>query len=298
MLQLAALNRRVELGPTPGWSTMEELERAADARLEALRRSRAERARPGLERLGARLDALVRTDALESLDRADHPDTRKLAQVRLLHLQNLALRSYQRTLRILGPVISEARARRGDRPVRVLELASGAGEMTMALAAEAARRGWPLEVTGSDVVPSYVARANALAEARGSRARFRVIDGFALADSLAHGEVDVVLVAQSAHHFSAGQLAKVIAQVEAAGGTHVVIVDGHRSVRMLVALPTIALVGLDRHFAHDAWISARRFYSEPELELVARIAAPRATVTSRCETPLTTVLTVAFAGRT
>jgi SAM-dependent methyltransferase len=219
----------------------------------------------------------------------------KLAQVRLLHLQNLALRTYQRTLRILGPVISEARARRGDLPVRVLELASGAGEMTMALAEEAARRGWPLEITGSDVVPSYVARANALAEARGSRARFRVIDAFALANHLTRGEVDAVFVAQSAHHFSAGQLAKVIAQVEAAGGTHVVIVDGHRCVRMLVALPTIALVGLDRHFAHDAWISARRFYSEPELELVARIAAPRATVTSRCERPLTTVFTVKFA---
>ena len=64
---------------------------------------------------------------------------------------------------------------------------------------------------------------------------------------------------------------------------------------MLVALPTIALVGLDRHFARDAWISARRFYSEAELELVARIAAPGATVTTRSETPLTTVLTVTFA---
>lgn len=273
---------------------MEELERAADLRLAEFRSARAHEARSRGERFRTWLDERVRTDALESLDRADHPEPRKLAQVRLLHVQNLALRTYQRILSVLAPVIAEARARRGGRPVRVLEIASGAGEMAMALAAEAQRRGWPLEVTGSDVVPSYVARANALALSRGSRARFRVIDGFALAESLAHGEVDVVLVAQSAHHFSAGQLAKVIAQVGAAGGTHVVLVDGHRSLRMLLALPSLALLGLDRHFARDAWISARRFYSAPELELVARLAAPRATVTSRCVVPLTTVLTVRF----
>lgn len=165
--------------------------------------------------------------------------------------------------------------------------------MATALADEATRSGLRLCVTGSDVVPAYVAQANARARENGSAARFRVLDAFAL-ESLARGEVDVVFMAQSAHHFAPGKLARIIAQADRAAATHVVIIDGHRSPSTIVALPMLASLSLDRHFTRDALVSTRRFFSEPELALIARLAAPRARVSIRTEFPLTTVLTVSF----
>ncbi|MFO0611108.1 MAG: methyltransferase domain-containing protein [Polyangiaceae bacterium] len=295
MLQMVDLNRRASsrVGDVD-WKTMEELERQADARIESLRRARAELATTRRDQLGCWLDARVRSTEVETLDQPDHPEARKLEQIKLLHLQNRLLRSYVRYVRVLEPVVAEARARRGHRRVRVLELASGAGEMTMALSAEMERRGWDVDVTGSDIVPAYVDDANARAHARGSRATFRLIDAFELASAVQSEAFDVVLVAQSAHHFSAGQLARLIAAAQAMGGTHVVIIDGHRSLRLLVGLPVLAALSLDRDFTHDAWISARRLFSEPELAAIARLAAPSARVSTQCVWPLTSVLTVAF----
>jgi SAM-dependent methyltransferase len=301
MLQQHSLNRRALASIDPGadaavWSTMNELDAEAERLVAALRTKRSSLARSPWERLCCWLDERVRTDELESLDRPEHPERAKLHQVRLLHMQNLLLRSYLRYRRALEPIVAEARALRGGDTVRVLELASGDGNMAIAIADEAARLGLPMEVTGSDVVPAYVARAKERARSRGSRARFRVIDAFAL-DAIAPGEHDVVFMAQSAHHFSPGKLSVLIAQAERAGASHAVIIDGHRSARMLLALPLLASLSMDRHFTGDALLSTRRFYSEPELALLARTAAPTATITIRTEQPLTTVLTVAFANK-
>jgi SAM-dependent methyltransferase len=270
---------------------MSELEQAADALVAQLHQRRLADA-TGLERLAVRLDSYVRTDALESLDSPDHPEHLKLEQVRLLHLQNVATGSYRRYLRILQPSLDAALARR--RPIHALELACGAGELSFALAAAMARQRLPVHVTGSDVVPSYVEAAMERARSTGSPACFRRLNAFDLKASLDDGDVDVAFIAQSAHHFSPGQLAMMIAQVGAAGARHFVAIDGLRSLSMLGLIPLVGSFSLNRSFIRDGFISARRLHTEHEFELLARLAAPSASV--RCETvfPLTSVLVVDY----
>lgn len=285
MLQLRELNERaleslIHDGPPAPCSTMSELSSEAERCIHELRRRRLALARSSWERLCCQLDARVRTTQRESLDDPAHAEHAKLRQVRLLHWQNLALRSYQRYQRALAPSIAASSALRAGAPVRVLEIASGSGHLADFLADHPAS-GPAVRVTGSDVQAAYVDAANRRARARGSSAQFRVIDAFALEQSVV-GAVDVVFFAQSAHHFAPGSIARIIAQTERAGATHLVIIDGHRSARALVGLTLFASLSMNRHFTQDALISTRRFYAEAELALIARIAAPRASPLARC----------------
>jgi hypothetical protein len=163
---------------------------------------------------------------------------------------------------------------------------------TLAVADEVARRALPADVVGSDVVRAYVERANRQASLRHSSARFRTLDALRLGAEVGRGEIDVVYLAQSAHHFAPAQLARLISEAFAAGCSHVVVIDGHRSLRVLAALSALGALTLDRDFARDGLISARRFYSEPELRTIAEIACPEARITTHTAPLLTSVLRV------
>ena len=162
------------------------------------------------------------------------------------------------------------------RPVRILELASGAGECSLALARDFARRRMPVEITGSDIVPVHVREATAAARARGIDVEFRVLDAFTL--DATSGEWDLIFVAQSMHHFTPGQLARIIAGARAREARRFVGTDGVRSLWLLaflaVSTTPMSLYMRSRAFSHDAVVSARRFFAEAELGLIARTAAP------------------------
>ncbi len=299
MLQLARLSHRAERSLRgegaldSRWQTMEELCRAAD---EAVARLRARRMAIGgpLGRLHARLDAAVRCDTVERMDREDFPDAGKVRLVGTLHRFNEVLFSYSRWVRMLRPHI-EGLAGPG-RPARLLELASGAGELALHLSQ---RQDLPLEVTGSDIQAAHVDHNNATAEARGWPARFLRLNAFDLAE-VPSDAFDLVVVIQSAHHFSPGQLAMMVAQGERIGAARFLLVDGRRSLLLLGFLPVASTVftwargGVDRDFVHDSFVSARRFYSDAELSLVARLAAPSAAVMVERKEPGYSLLTVRY----
>jgi len=290
-LNRAALGSLEADAVLPGrWHDGDSLERAADEALVALRQRRGELARRHWwTRVQDRFDRRVRTDAVEYLDRPDYPEQRKLELIRRLHRFNRAMLSYHRFLAYLRPCIRNI-ANTTGRPVRALELASGAGELTLELARLAEKRGLPVKVTGSDIVPGYVEAGNARARRRGLSTRFIELNAFEM-EHLA-GQFDLVFVTQSMHHFSAGQLARMIAQSAAAGARSFVGIDGRRSLFMLGFLPVATTVMGDPHFRHDAIVSARRFYSDPELQLIARTAAPESRVHLRRAEPGFTVLSV------
>ncbi len=268
---------------------------------DAIARLRARRARVGgpLSRLRHHLDTAIRCDTVEYMDRDDYPDIGKVRLVGQLHRLNTALLSYVRFLNVLRPHVQRL-ARATGRPARLLELASGAGAFSMQLTARAARSGLPVEVTGSDIQPAYVEHNNAVAAERGLAMRFRHLNAFDLTDVMP-GEYDLLFVTQSVHHFTPGQLAMMIAQGARVGADTFIAVDGRRTLLLLGFLPfagsAISLATqrrVDTSFVHDAWVSARRFYSEPELSLIARIAAPSARVTVTRNEPAFSVLTVRY----
>ncbi len=272
---------------------LDALEATADALVDRLRWERGRQAGP-LGKLAARLDRAVRTDEAEYMDRDDVPPALKGRLVQALDKLNRTLLSYHRFLQILRPHL-EAASKKDERPARVLELASGSGEFALELARLAAPRGLAVEVTGSDVVPEHVERGNEEARKRNLPVKFARVNAFRL-DELPEKSHDVVFIAQSAHHFTPGQLARMIRGAHRVASEAFVLVDGYRSLWLLGVLAgagTAASVAMgSKHFLHDAVTSGRRFYSEPELALIARLAAPDAVVDVRTEHPGLSVLTV------
>jgi hypothetical protein len=120
-----------------------------------------------------------------------------------------------------------------------------------------------------------------------------VLDAFDMAGCAAD-RWDVVFIGQSAHHFTAGQLAKMIAQSRRIATTAFVAVDGQRSLKLLAFVPLSAAFTLERGLVHDGAITARKFFAESELAEIAAMAAPDATVTVAHHRPGYSVLTAAW----
>jgi 2-polyprenyl-3-methyl-5-hydroxy-6-metoxy-1,4-benzoquinol methylase len=302
MLQLHALNRSILDAPSfratfdgpPARGPA--LEDHVDAAIHWLRASRSARAREegGLTRLGATLDAALRTDAVEHMDDPAYPERGKLAIALGLHLLNVSTFAYRRFFTLLAPLLREASARHG-RPARVLELAGGSGGFALALASLARRSGLDVEVTGSDIVPLYVERAREEAKRARVPVTYQRLDALDMA-SVEDGAYDVVFIGQSTHHFSAGKIGRMIAEAKRVATSAFVSVDGYRSLGMVAFVSGTALLTMWPAMVHDATISARRFYGEDELAAIARLAAPRASVTLGRIWPLMTTLTVRFDG--
>ncbi len=299
MLQMKKLSARAHQAMVakesfpPPWEDMASLEEATDDWIVAWLESRQKLAHElgFFSRLAERIDRKLRTDDLEYLDDPDYPVKKKVRIVKGVNQFNILYRSYPRYVRLLTPLIQEV-AEREARPARLLELASGSGDLAMEFAKHAEKRGLPVAVTGSDYIPAYVEEAATRAEAKNLPVSFRLINGFEMRD-VDPGEFDIILISGSTHHFSPGQLAMMIAQSRRAATTAFVSIDGRRGLDNFLGLVPFPTLTLQFGLLHDAILSGRKFYSQYELEHIARIAAPGASVTTKTATPMS-ILTVRF----
>ena len=275
MLQQRRAAARVitELQAPTDTRDMRALAETADQALAAFRK-RQQSGRFSLDpaRLVALLDDHLRTDEPEYLDRPDIPDARKQDIMARLHRFNRLVFAYRRFMKALQPLIRQVHNEQ-RRPVRMLELASGAGGFTLELVRQADKQGLPVHITGSDYVPAHVESANKKARETGVSTDFRVINAFDMKD-IEHGEFDIIFIIQTMHHFSAGQLAMMMRQASEVAGRAFVGIDGYRSLQLFALMPFFAAINPYPDFLHDSLISLRRMYSEPELAYIARLAAP------------------------
>jgi SAM-dependent methyltransferase len=100
-----------------------------------------------------------------------------------------------------------ARLTRGRRPLRVLDLACGAGDVAIGLERRARRSGLGVEVHGCDVSPRAVEHARARAAARGAGARFFACD--VLGDGFPRG-YDVYTCSLFLHHLREGEAVELL----------------------------------------------------------------------------------------
>ena len=128
----------------------------------------------------------------------------------------------------LEPLAAESRGR----PLRVLDLATGGGDLPSALASRARRAGLELEVDGCDSSP--VALEHARSRVPGSR--FFRID--ALEDELP-GDYDVIVSSLFLHHLADEEAVALLARMRAAARAGVVLLDLDRS-RIGLALSWLA----------------------------------------------------------
>jgi SAM-dependent methyltransferase len=133
------------------------------------------------------------------------------------------------SLSLWPPVRDLCRKRRaaGDRrPVRVLDVATGGGDVPVRLWRRANRHGLPLEVSGCDKSPVAIDYARARARRRGAAVAFFPLD--VLAEPLPTG-FDVVTCSLFLHHLGEGEAVALLRQMRAAAGSLALVNDLVRS---------------------------------------------------------------------
>jgi 2-polyprenyl-3-methyl-5-hydroxy-6-metoxy-1,4-benzoquinol methylase len=132
--------------------------------------------------------------------------------------------------RILWPPIRDLcreRLKAGDpRPVRLLDVATGGGDVPVRLWRQAKAKGLPLEVAGCDVSPLAIEHARAYAASRGAGASFFQLD--LLADPIPD-RYDLVTCSLFLHHLTEEQAVVVLGKMRQAAGQLALVSDLARS---------------------------------------------------------------------
>ncbi|NTU94340.1 MAG: methyltransferase domain-containing protein [Chlorobiaceae bacterium] len=238
-----------------------------------------------------RFDRAIRTHEREHMDETSTSGKEKLELLRALDRMNEMSLAYRHQIDLLVPVIREL-SRMKSGPLRVLELAAGSGGLAFALARHARDRKIDLLVTASDIVPETVTAGNLAAETCDLPVSFRVMNAFDF-EGIDRNTFDLVVMSQSLHHFTPGQLALMIRRSEEHGAAAFIGIDGHRSLLLLAGVPLVASLQGNEAFTKDGLTSARKFYSEIELDIVAGIATGRNHHRVSCSWPMT-MLQVGF----
>jgi 2-polyprenyl-3-methyl-5-hydroxy-6-metoxy-1,4-benzoquinol methylase len=126
---------------------------------------------------------------------------------------------------VLWPAI-KAEALRLGRPVRVLDIATGSGDIPVTLTAKAARAGLPIYFSGCDVSETAVAVATERARVENVKATFFRHD--VLRDPLPDG-FDIVTASLFLHHLTEDEIVHVLKAMATAASRLVVISDLSRS---------------------------------------------------------------------
>lgn len=251
--------------------TLPELEALTDALFHAYRsNAQSQRPRGPLSWLDQRLDEAIHTQKPERMDLRGPTLERHLRNIECLDQLNRTFGSYGRFERYLL-----AWCRRfvsAGRPLRLLDLASGHGAFPIHLARQVRDRGLPLEVTGSDIDADYVALARVAAEQQTLPVNFIELNALDMAD-LADDQVDIITCTQSIHHFSPGQLARMMREASRVARYGLILIDGKRSIAAAagVALLIAATTG-NPDTVHDGWVSLRKMYFPEELQFIAQVA--------------------------
>lgn len=243
------------------------LAKLANEALAELRRT-VDRESTGLSAGLARLDRRWRESrTVELIDRPDFDAGKRVRLMAHLDEMNETLGAYHAFADTLTPFLAE------DRPTRVLDLAAGHAGFTLSLARIARERGLELELVATDLVDEYLEIGRRHAKERG------LAIGFALQDALdttnlASNAYDVVVCTQSLHHFPAGHIAVLAHEALHIATSAVVLIDGARSKANAALIPLLGIVRYgDLPFAHDSWVSLRKFFAPEELGLLARLGA-------------------------
>ena len=208
-----------------------------------------------------------RTEAAELLDQTGHDAAELAANLRDIRIVNRFAGGTATVLRHL-PALT-GRVPRG-RPVEILDLATGSGDIPLALVRWAARNGRPLRLTVSDL------SVEILAEARRTLADVPDVT-FTVCDArdvpMPVRSFDVVLCSLSLHHFAPDDAVRVLHEMERLSRTGFILNDIRRDVVGYVAAWMASRVATRNQLTrHDMPLSVLRAYTPDELRELLREA--------------------------
>jgi SAM-dependent methyltransferase len=171
-------------------------------------------------------------------------------------------------------------ARSAPAPLQVLDVASGAGDVAVALALRARRAGVPLRVAATD------RSATALAHAARRAARHGVVLPVVQADALAPGglplRVDAVICSLFLHHLDEERAVAFLRSAAGAARRLLLVADLRRTAAGLLLAATASRLATRSPVVHaDASASVRNAYAAQEVAALAARAGLRGAVVRR-----------------
>lgn len=185
---------------------------------------------------------------------------------------NQLLGGYDVTLSALSALLPQLK--RLDRPVRILDLASGGGDGLEQVARWAHRKQLPVELIGSDWNPVMLAHAEA-ATVSPLPIEWRQLDIWS--EGLPEAKADILLNSLFLHHVDQEAVPALLKRMQGAAGVAVIINDLHRhwfayhSIKLLTRL-----LGRSPMVQYDAPLSVARGFSRPELASALALAGIKA----------------------
>jgi SAM-dependent methyltransferase len=160
--------------------------------------------------------------------------------------------------------LAEARA---GRPLRVLDVASGGGDVPIALARRALRSGLDIIIEGCDRSPAAVQFASEQAVARALPLRFFTLD--ALGDEIPSG-FDVIVSSLFLHHLDEHEAVGLLERIARAAGKLIMINDLRRGqFEYALAWAGCRLLSRSRIVRHDGPVSVRAAFTMKEVRDLA-----------------------------
>ncbi len=170
---------------------------------------------------------------------------------------------------ILWPAIRDL-SRRVNRPLRLLDVATGAGDVPIRLWQKAKRNGMELDVTGCDLSPVALEHARARSERLGAKVTFFQHD---IIRSQIPTEYDVVTSSLFLHHLAQSEATAFLEQAARAATRLVLINDLRRSsMGLVLAILASRLLTFSRVVRVDAPLSVRAAFTITEAKQLAERA--------------------------
>jgi 2-polyprenyl-3-methyl-5-hydroxy-6-metoxy-1,4-benzoquinol methylase len=208
-----------------------------------------------------------RWEAEELLDQAGHDPAELAANLQDIRTVNRLAGGVATVLRHLPGLLSQIPH---GRPVEILDLATGCGDIPLSLAAWADRQRRPLYLTVTDRSPEILAEARrTLAGVPG--VTFTVCDARAV--PFPERSFDVVLCSLALHHFSPGEAVQVLREMDRLSRIGFILNDIRRCLAGFVAAWGASRVATrNRLTRHDMPLSVLRAYTPDELRALLRQA--------------------------
>jgi len=179
---------------------------------------------------------------------------------------NRFLGDYRATLKLFSTLVSGITAS-AERPLRVLDVATGSADIPVAIVKWARRRGIKVVVTAVDINPLAVREAVAFTRAY-PEITVAVADGFSL--PFPDGSFDIVLCAKILHHFSEEETVRLLKEIGRVAAIGYMIMDLRRSCAAWLLITILARVfSRNRLTRHDGPLSVLRSYTDAELGALA-----------------------------
>ena len=207
----------------------------------------------------------------------DQPDLdSKLLQQALAGLESV--NSWSRSLHVLWPSIRTL-GRQMNRPLRVLDIATGAGDVPIGLWRLARQERVALRIEGCDLNPRTVAYARRRADER--RADVHMFQLDVLHQEIQH-QYDVVMCSFFLHHLSDAEAVSLLSRMAQAATQMILVSDLLRSAWVL-ALAHVGIPFLTRSKVNliDGVRSVRAAFTVDEVQLLVRRAGLRGAIVEK-----------------